>query len=273
MKLAEGAFPDAIVLLEEAAQIRRSSLPGDTAGLAGVLVSLGRAEKNAGHYDEATARYEEVLRMTQGGGGPLALCRAEALAGTANVIRRKPEQLGEATRLMAMSLAIRERWLGREDLSVADARTDLALLYYLVGRVESARREAEEALRVRRPRLGPGNPDLGLSESILAWSLVKLGRRSEADRHFAIAVANYERARLHSEMGPSRLRYRPMVAAARAANLLDLGKPDEAWQVLERGLSVFMMEWLRPPSPPAARHAGPPAVDVASLSEVQRSLS
>lgn len=272
LKLDEGAYPDAIVLLTEAITLRRGSRPVRAIEVARALVTRGRAEKNRGLYDDALADYHEALRLTSRGGRAEDLCAAEACAGIANVIRRRPKDLPEATRWMTRSLAARERWLAADDLVVADARTDLALLMYLNGNIDRSLDLARRAYAVRRTRLGPSNPDLGLSESIIAWCLMKRGLPREADRYFALAVSNYERARVQSEIGPSRLRYRPMVSAARAANLLALGRETEAWGVLERGLSIFMLEWLHSAAwvHPGNHDDSPPALP--DLREAQRSL-
>jgi tetratricopeptide (TPR) repeat protein len=103
-------------------------------------------------------------------------------------------QYVEAEPLYQRALAIREKALGPEHLSVATILNNLAVLYRTQGRYKEAEPLYQRALAIRERALGPEHPDMAQSLNNLALVYEDQGRREEAEPRLQRALAICEKA-------------------------------------------------------------------------------
>lgn len=267
LDFGQGVLERGIAFYREALGLRTADPSSSWQSRAALLNRLARAEKNRGLYDEAMADYGRALSLESEFGAADGAIAAQTMSGMANVIRRFDARRGDAIELLERALEIRLGLFGEDNEEVADTRSDLALVLLQLGRVQDAEEQIRKALPTRRRTLGPDHPDLAFSLSMYAWSLFRQERFDEAEPLFREAARIGDVARSRSEPGINRLRYRPTAYLDLAATLLAAGRTTEAWPMLERALSLFMVEQIQSEQADSGSSAERPRV--CTLSEVQ----
>ncbi len=170
----------ALYFLQEAVQLWRGM--GDQLGLGNGLRQLGQIHYDTGRYMAALACYGESLKLHTIIGDP----NGEAL--TRQVLGQLQRSLGnydEAQRQLQQALHIQR--------TVGDRRAEVQTLYHVgflhcrLAEYEAATAQLEEALAILREEFD--DPwTLGQALNYYSWTLVELGRFSEAQRHLQEAM-------------------------------------------------------------------------------------
>ena len=176
----------------------------------------------------------------------LEVAEAAPLLMRSGVYLRGRGRYAEAARLSERGVAIYERTAAQEDLEVALALTNLAMVYLKTGQLQEAATLHERALAIREPALGPDHPDVAFSIANLAAVLRYQGRFREAEPLSLHALAIRERT-----LPPDH----PDVASSLvnvSAVYGELGRYAEGQPMLERALGI----WERILDPDDPRIAG-----------------
>ena len=155
---------------------------------AAATLRLVRAEVSAqrGDYDDALAKYRDVLAIRERELTPDHPDIAETLNAMANVeVHRGRSREAEA--LYERALSMSERALGPEHPDVAHVVNNLANVYSQRGSQEDAARLHRRAMAIRERALGPDHP-------LVATSLGNLAAAMFSQREFGEALALYRRA-------------------------------------------------------------------------------
>jgi len=129
---------------------------------------------------------------------------AALLAHRAGVYAYQRGEFGTAEALHARALAISEKVLGPDDLTVAEILTRFAATYNDEARYDDAKPLLERALRIREKALGPDHPDVALSLNALAIPFARQGRFEVAEPLFTRALSISEKARGPNDAGVAR---------------------------------------------------------------------
>jgi tetratricopeptide (TPR) repeat protein/predicted Ser/Thr protein kinase len=211
-----------------------------------LLNNSGAAYYSAGRYPEAKQRFLAALEVKRRVHGEEHYEYANTLgnlAGTANVMGD-----GKARRAFAVqSLEIKERLLGSEHPLVASAELELARTDFFDGRLDAARARIPAAIS-RLEATSGSDSEVVFHEHILLAGL------SNMVREHAEALDYIDRTQLAlqaHDLDGHQLRLG--VFTHRAVALEGLGRRDEAWAELERGLA-FVEQAFEPPAKPTSVH-------------------
>lgn len=156
-------------------------------------VALLRLQVDAAHLDDPETTQTWVSRaeawMQRTSAGPTKRLRlVKAVAG----IERQSGHYDRAQSLGHEAVAL-AREMGDPSLLAASLNT-LAVSLTETGRYEDASTAFEEALEIRRARLGEDHPAVALSYNNMGWALVSQGRTAEARPLLEEAVARATRS-------------------------------------------------------------------------------
>lgn len=268
-RLAMGDVPAAIAFDREALAIRRRALGPRHPEIAESADRLAVDLKTAGGSREEPLRlYREALALRTsllGADSPEAI---ETLLHLGNLhrVRREPDSaLAILGRVASLS---REPGRIGED-ALADARFSMAMTVTPLGRWNDADLWLREAIEHWRHVGHAARPSLARALGARGLTLRHLGRWAEAEAALLESVTLFEQLRREAPPGWMRPTTVPLVSyELLAAAQLELGRGDEAWRSLERGLGRSLLENL----------AGAAGRDTSgwwdgALARVQRSLA
>jgi tetratricopeptide (TPR) repeat protein len=142
----EGHQDKAISILNDALRQAKTNFPSNDQLTAEILNSLGMTYSQRHNLKKAEALYQEVVRIKAGTGGT-DFATANALNNLAQ-IHREQRKYEEAEREHRRCLEITIALLGPSHPEVAITRGSLAMLYLRMGRLDDARAQVLESLRI-----------------------------------------------------------------------------------------------------------------------------
>ena len=215
---ATGAYRDALDALDRSGE-------DDPALRVDVLASLGAFYGSKRLLDEAEIPLTEAVRTARAHLDPADPLYSEALNRLADFYRNRTD-FDQSEALFREAIDLRRRHHpGTAEL--ADALNNFALLLAESGRTDEALRLHEEALALRRARLGPVHPMVANSLANLAHGTEAVGRYDEAVRWARQADAIHQV--VYSPDHQRTLRNRRTLAEA----LVGLGRLGEAEPLIE----------------------------------------
>ncbi len=226
---AAGLTQEARKLLEEALQRTKAAFGPDHPDTLVVMQNLASVYGQLGRIDEATRLCEETIALAKARLGPDALLtlRNQALLVLCYSAGRRLE---EAVRRGEETLERMKAKLGANHPDTLQCMERLRLSYANAGRNQEARRLRDE-LRLRKARLGPGQPD---TSHLMTNDLAGVPPAT-VQRDKVIALREETLAKLKRELGPDHAAtVATMVLLARTYR--DAGKLDKALPLLERVL-------------------------------------
>lgn len=192
----------------------------------------GRLLRKAGRYDEAAARFEELLELRRAAGVRGATL-ASALDALADVLRMQGRcERAEGLAREAVSEARFDRDVSPSERTRYEGRLGQILLDS--GDEAGAQAAFQAALAFAEGALGPSHPTLAIVHQYLANAALMAGAFDEAERA-------YERAQTILDAFPDRgyLEERATLAHNRAELLARLGGLERARQEFERTLRLW----------------------------------
>jgi tetratricopeptide (TPR) repeat protein len=142
-------------------------------------------------------------------------------------------------------VAVWENRDGEPRLQLAHCLGALGAVEYAQGRYGAAKEHAEQALSIRREFLDADHPEVAVSMSQLATSLVDLGRMKEAEAMYRHAIQSFEK-----RLGPDAPAL-PWVLIRLFSIRAMSGDAAEAEALLKRALAIREKRW-RPDHPEIA---------------------
>jgi tetratricopeptide (TPR) repeat protein len=142
----EGRQDKAISILNDALRQAKTSFPSNDKLAAETLNSLGMAYTQRRNFKKAEALFLEVIRIKSGEGG-IDFATANALNNLAQ-IHREQRKYAEAEREHRQCLEITIALLGPSHPEVAITRGSLGMLYLRIGRLDDAKAQVLESLRI-----------------------------------------------------------------------------------------------------------------------------
>lgn len=138
---------------------------------------------------------------------------------------------GDAETLLNRALPIQIRHYGSDSKEVEETTWHLAVLASDFGQLDTALDHYETVLALRRERLGPAHPRVGMAMNNVAMLLLRMGRLAQAEPLFFAANEIIETADVPVEVKVTTLN--------NIAGFYDtLGRYDEAETMLQRALSL-----------------------------------
>ncbi len=273
---AQGDFAHALVLQIRGLEIRRKALGDAHPEVATSLEFLGETEQVLARLKEAQRDLQESLAIRRELCGRSSPAVAASLNALADLFRRE-RQYNEAIAMFQDALQMRRRTLGARHPDVAETLCDLGLTYLWSGNWKKAAPCLDQAVKLCREAPGVNKEVLALSLRLESTILCKRGRYEEAERDLREDAGIYEAIRAQGRRGgpPS---HALEVYAKLATTQLTLGKGEEAWASLERGLNRTLLDDVAPSGgndsstvPDPARAQGDPGT--CSLATVQSALT
>ena len=230
---AEGLFRQALALFEKVdpsgIQVRES------------LIGLGEVELRRDQGAKAEETWQRALTISErlnARGDKSALC----LAGIAEAAMLQGRQ-ADAERLFRQALGV-EQEINPEGLDAALVHAKLGLLFFNQGDAKEAEPHLRAAIRIREKNLSAATEEY----QILARLQAQRGQREEASEGYLAAILSLETQR--KRLGgahESQWLYGSSLGDLffeAAENQLALGRPQEAWKLIERGRARGFQEML-----------------------------
>ena len=213
----EAALKLARTVAAEAAEVEYAPLRAEA------LLSLGRAQDNAGDYEQALATLEDAyVRATEASHDHVAARTAVKLL---YVVGYRLGRHDEATRWAGEAAAALGRF-GPDPRLAARLESNLGAVDTSAGRDESAKVHFERALKIREEAFGGDSLTVAVSLSNLGVALRSLGDVDGAEKRLRASIEIYER-----ELGPDH----PELAA----RLHSLGMVHEERQELDEAQALY----------------------------------
>jgi tetratricopeptide (TPR) repeat protein len=177
-----GLYPEAIPLMRQALEGRKSLPGGDTAlAIAETQSHLGEALTLISDYEEAARILQEAFEIQRRALGPWDPEVAKTLTRLADVMAATGEY-GKAEPLIQQALRIRRRNFGQLHPAVAESIADLGVNAGDREDYKQAEVYLRQALEMQRKlQKDAAHPLLAEALNNLAWALMSLGRPAEAE--------------------------------------------------------------------------------------------
>ena len=190
--LAAGEHADAVTALTESRRLYEAD-EADELTLAPVQMDLGRAQYQAGNYDDAAETFAAVVATYERAYGPVHPRVASALNNLGSTLVMA-DRLDEAETTLRRALQIRRDHFGDAHAKVAQTLNALAGVALQRGDLEGALQSYREALSIGRAAHGPDHPVLAANMINVGRTLSRLGRHDAAVEQIRAAVAHLEAA-------------------------------------------------------------------------------
>jgi tetratricopeptide (TPR) repeat protein len=177
-----GLYPEAIPLMRQALEGRKSLPGGDTAlAIAETQSHLGEALTLISDYEEAARILQEAFEIQRRALGPWHPEVAKTLTRLADVMAATGEY-GKAEPLIQQALRIRRKKFGQLHPAVAESIADLGVNAGDREDYKQAEVYLRQALEMQRKlQKDSAHPLLAEALNNLAWALMSLGRPAEAE--------------------------------------------------------------------------------------------
>ena len=177
----QGKYNEAIILAEQALEVRKKILGDNDLHTAGSLNNLALLYQLQGKYTEAEDLYKEALDITKAQSGD-SKYTASSLNNFAFFYQSQGKYT-EAENLYKEALAIFKTKLGDNHLNTAITLDNLGFVYQLQGRYTEAEDLHKQALTIFKTKLGLGDnhPNTATALNNLAGVYHSQGKYSEAE--------------------------------------------------------------------------------------------
>lgn len=268
---ASGQYVEAEESLEQAIAIAQRAF-GKTEDVAEGMVELGAAYSESGRFEEADAILRQALGIFRRARNNEGILSAQySLA----YLYMQQGRYAEADVLFTQALELGERVLGRDDPALGYVLDSLVDLYLYQGRVDAAAPLAERSYNIRRRSVGPDHIEYGTCLWTRAWVNAEQKRYADAEalykqalvilnkrlgqHHRHTAALRFDLAQMYQEigradeaeplyksclesvnvtLGEENFPQTVWVYNALASLYLDQGKPDEARELLDKGVQL-----------------------------------
>ncbi len=233
-----GRADDALARARESVALRRRIHQDPHDDLATSLSNLAVMLAGRGEFAEARKVHDEAIAIRRALFGPDSVRLLSSIAGIAEIERGERnfdaaiERLAEAERICSQPG-------NREHPLCAAILHNFAYVHYQAGRFDEAERVAQETRALRERTLGPDDPSMMRSWSLLATIANGAGRHAEAVERAERALAIAERS------GQVDAESVVLTRLTRAEALLGLGRAREARDAID----ALIPEWKRITSP------------------------
>lgn len=184
-----GSYPEAIRILEEAVRLR--STPGpETADLADSLEELANCHFYAGHYRQAEALNQRLLRVHRRLFGPQHPLVAEDLINL-GAIQQDLGHYPEAEAYHRQALAINIAFYGENHYKTASSLTLVARALSKEGKYDQAAELLRRALAIQEKVFGKVHPNVASAVNELGTVALVEGRYDQAEADFRRMVDIY----------------------------------------------------------------------------------
>ena len=234
------------VLIRNALEMERRTLPVGHARISATLIHHASALARLGRCNEAEVELREVVRMRQAFQANDPTSMAEAKVRLADFLGFQRKDFVAAEALYREALALLQQVYGQRHLRLVHVLGSLADLQEAQGKGDESERLWREIVTIRRSSLGRPNGAVAWSIGGLAGLLHRQHRYAEAEALFREEIAEYG-----ASLGPNH----PTIAGALAELLGDLfdrhaplrrsGQSDPAGDRAPRG-SVRIDAWTHP---------------------------
>jgi tetratricopeptide (TPR) repeat protein len=174
-----GRRDQAAPLLKEAKEIYEEHLPADNAEHLYLKNVYGCLLTHIGHFDEAQALYDEVIKERTRQFGDDSLDVAFTL-NDLGFHYKEQKNYPESEKMFLKCIANRQKQLGPDDLEVALAMEDLSWMYRESGQFEKAKKELEQVLAIRKNKFLNNSPEVKGTYLAIADVCDQLGDRETA---------------------------------------------------------------------------------------------
>ena len=192
-----GLDAEAIPVLQQALEARRTLLDAPHPDIAESLTELGDVLYNQGRYDESEAAFQDALTMRQALHGTRHAAVAEAMNNHALALHALGK-LDEAEALFREALALQRDLFGTEHIGVATTLSTLASLLEDRGVYDESETNHRASLAMRRALFDSNHPSVAVGLNNLAIFLRNQRRYDEAEPLLREAIA-INRATLDAE--------------------------------------------------------------------------
>jgi len=175
------------------AALERLEPLGDIWHLGSLHFNLGVAHGRQQAYDLARAHLEKAAVLFEAQENLLLLGTVKRSLGILLINRGRPQ---EGAEILQQSLALANQLA--DDVGRAQTLTELARASMLQGDLETARNQAEEAIRIAVKIQDPAEAALG--ESVMAAICHREGRLDEAANRYAYALEQFEKLEMAGEV-------------------------------------------------------------------------
>jgi serine/threonine-protein kinase len=158
---------------------RLETLTGEPLSRARILLTIGKAYRKMGLYDQAQPLLTEALTIRRELLGDNHLDVAESLLELAH-LNQYLDQSEAALDNARSALEIQDRNLGNEHLLVADSLNTLSSIYLDLGENETAEQMARRALAIKQARLAKDHAEVGAAMAWLGLVLDDIGNNAES---------------------------------------------------------------------------------------------
>jgi tetratricopeptide (TPR) repeat protein len=219
-----GRYSEALARHDTALAIKREE--GAGASLLASIMRSGRVLLEMGRLQEAGARFDEGLAMTE----PTSVYRILALRGSAQVAQRQG-RYAEAERMLNEGLAIATERLRPTHRYTLGTQRAMACLMIETGRYADAATLLEGVLAAERTKFREPHPEIGHTLHHLGAAYLGLADYGRADGTLRLALANYAALpSTHWQVGDA--------TSLLGASLLAQGQDPVARQLLEDGQRI-----------------------------------
>jgi CHAT domain-containing protein/tetratricopeptide (TPR) repeat protein len=240
----QGKYAQAQPLLEKALEIYRRLLTDDHPDTALAYNNLAYNLTSQRKIAEAEPLFEKALGIYR----RLLTDDHPSTARSYNYLAYNLYAQGKyaaAQPLYEKALEIKRRLLGDDHPDTALSYNNVAYNLNLQGRYAAAQPMFEKSLEIKRRMLGDTHPLTAVSWNNLAINLNAQGKYEEARDQWNAAATSQDAARLQVAFaGLGRISSAKSARPALAALLARLGRPEEAWQSLEKDLGRGLLDEL-----------------------------
>ncbi len=179
LRIAQGRYDDAIVLLERALATAERELPPEDPALSSTLNRLANAQSRKGNLAEARRYLERSIELQHQTLGEEHPYLAMSLHNLGGVLFRSGE-LDEALAAYERSLAMKEKLLGADHRDLSNTLSNLGITLRNLGRYAEARPYLERSVTIAEASFGVDHPSYAQSLLNVAGVIGALGSNDEA---------------------------------------------------------------------------------------------
>jgi len=268
----EDHYDEALELLRRALAIQQKVMGENHPRTADPLNSIGLVLKDQGKLEEAIDDLERALALREESLGPESPTTASSLSNL-GLAWIEAKDYNRALDYLQRSLAIREKVLGPDHPTVAESHNNLSIVYKRLGDFDKALEHQQRAVEIREKALGPDHPAVANALNNIGYMFYQQERFRDARPYYERAAAIYEKnpnapmratallfygdvqRELQDFDGASKSFSTALELAEKhygaddihvvvaltglGSSLVDLRKPDEAVEPLDRALAIL----------------------------------
>jgi len=241
-----GDYTKALENLNAAFRILVGALGSNHTAVAATRDNIANVYFNLGKFEEALENYRKALEIRSDILGP----NHPDVAVSYYNIARVHQELGDFEGSLEnhkKALEIFRQTVGERHPDAASSYNKIGNVYEELGRYDEALRNYRKALAIRLEVLGPQHPHTGVVYHNIGYVYRYQGEYDSAIVYFQKSIDIFERSRSKIESAELRAAYTETVSERYEAIiclLMDMGRPQEAFEYLERSKSKALQAAL-----------------------------